>query len=126
MFACCGFSQQALSIITKSDGVVNILFSDNPEISFPDGDILKVTSANLSIEYPFSEVESFSFVENATAIKQVEHTPSSDGISIFNLSGKLIKKTKLDNGVSGFDWQSLPSGVYIVKNGNHTYKLIHK
>ena len=118
-------AQETLNIHTKDKGVVSIPFVKKPQMTFAEANVLKVVSSDKTVEYPFKDIEKLSF-ENASSddIHLIRHQGSQTGISVYDLSGKLIGKGKLSDGLSAFDLQTLPPGIYIVKDGDRSYKLI--
>ena len=120
------FAQETLNIHTKSSGVVSISFTEKPEISFGDNDIMKIVSSQVSVEYPFSDVDQITFENSPSRITEVVHYNASSGIAIYNMSGVLIKKYDVENGKVSFDWNKLSPGIYIIKNGSRVFKINKK
>ena len=61
-------AQEVLKIHTKSGGVVSIPFANNPEMTFGEGNVLKITSTKETVEYTFSDVEKLVFEKDSTNI----------------------------------------------------------
>lgn len=121
------FAQKTLNIHTKTAGVVSISFAEKPEVTFNADNKLKVVSEKLSLEYPYQDVDHLSFEDSTDGIGQIVHMGRmSEGISVYSLSGELILQSRPHGNTSRIDWQNLPVGVYIVKDGQHTYKVIKR
>ena len=121
------FAQETLNIHTKENGVVSIPFAQKPEILFVGTNIFKVVSAEKSVEFSFGDIEKLSF-DNASLnnINQIVHHGNKSSVFIYNLSGKLVRKIEPSDNLMALNIQSLPSGVYIVKEGHQSYKIIIK
>lgn len=118
-------SQETLNVHTKNNGVVSIPFSKKPEMSFGVANKLKIVSSDKTVEFSFSDITKLSFENSLDDIHLIKHHGSQSGVSIYDLSGKLVRKIDSSDGVAVFDMQSLPPGVYIVKDGAKSYKLIN-
>ena len=125
---CCSLAtaQETLNIHTKSQGVIIIYFSQKPEVSFAEGDVLKIVGTDLSVEYPFSDVEQVTFGGSADGVDQIVHTDTSSCIHIYDLSGKLIQTIQPQGNVTRADLHGIPPGVYIIKDSTRSYKIIKK
>lgn len=118
--------QETLNVHTKDNGIVSIPFSKKPEMSFGVANKLKIVSSDKTLEFAFADIEKLSFDNSSSDdIHLIRHHGSQSGISIYDLSGKLVRKADSSDGVSTLDMQSLPPGVYIVKDGSKSYKLIN-
>ena len=60
-------------------------------------------------------VENGDFVVNATAGAQAK---------VYNVAGQLVREATLSEGSNVIDGQSLSNGVYLVKIGNKTVKVV--
>lgn len=119
-------SQETLNVHTKDNGVVSIPFSKKPEMSFGVANKLKIVSSDKTVEFSFSDITKLSF-ENSSSddIHLIKHHGSQSGVSIYDLSGKLVRRIDSSDGEAVFDMQSLPPGIYLVKDGAKSYKLIN-
>lgn len=118
-------AQETLNIHTKYNGIVSIPFAEKPEMSFGVANVLKIVSSDRTVEFPFSDIEKLSFENTAVDnIHLIKHQGALSGLSIYELSGKLIRRINSSDGVAEFDIQALPPGIYIVKDGDRSYKLI--
>lgn len=125
-FARTSSAQETLNIHTKDNSVVSIPFAQKPEISFAADNILKVISADKTVEFAFGDIEKLSFDNSpVNSIYQITHHVNESGIFIYNLSGKLVRKIE-PSANPMVDIQSLPAGVYIVKEDRLSYKVIKR
>ena len=99
-----------------------VLFTELPEITYEDGNvILKGTTVNLS--WPIVDLQKITFADDIlTGIKSVESGDLdllSGHFDVYDLSGKIVRK-------DAKSLSELPKGVYIVKDGNVTIKVVRK
>ena len=116
-------AQQTLNIFTKTQGVVSFAFADKPEITFPCADSLSVTSATLTVEFPYAEIEKITFTDGVDAVESFVVRDGVDRVLIYDLSGKLVSQSKASRGRARVDLSPLRPGVYVVKDGKRTYKV---
>lgn len=117
-------AQETLNIHTKEKGIVSIPFAQKPEISFVGTDVLKIVSSEKTIEFTYGEIEKLTFDNSpANNIYQIVHHGSRSAVSIYDLSGRLVKRIESSDKQVVIDIQSLPPGVYIVKEGHQAYKI---
>lgn len=115
-----------LNVHQKSGGIVSYSFSDKPNATM-SGDNLVLKTSNVTVEYPISNLEKFTFSSETDGIAPiVDKSKSLDVISIYSISGKLIKTIKPVEGRLSVDTSELERGTYIVKNGSITYKIYKK
>jgi hypothetical protein len=126
LFCQATFGQETLNIHTKSKGVVSIPFAEHPEISFTSENMLKVVSAKLNVEYAFDEIETISFEDNTSDIKDIIHKGHVTGMTVYNMAGVMVRRIEAENGSCSLDWLTLPPGIYIIKEGQRTYKITIK
>lgn len=126
-------------VFTLSDGtlVYYLLGGEtNPVMKFVDGKV--VVNADT---YEFSEVKNFyiSATDDPTSVEEVKALPSKfDGktlvvpaenanVAVFDASGKKVKASiSVANGSTLVDLSSLPKGVYIIKVGGSSIKVMCK
>lgn len=86
--------------------------------------VLKVQ--NLVEALPTLQLEAFSLYPNPVSDKLFIHTTASNAVRIYNSLGQLMMEHYLTAGKNELDVQNLNQGVYIVKIGLYTQKLIRK
>lgn len=126
-------------VFTLSDGtlVYYLLGGEtNPVMKFVDGKV--VVNADT---YEFSEVKNFyiSATDDPTSVEEVKaQTSKFDGktlvvptenanVAVFDASGKKVKASiSVANGSTLVDLSSLPKGVYVIKVGGSSIKVMCK
>ncbi len=135
--------QNTLFVLTKGNVLHQFVLADKPKVTF-EGTSLKVTcEKNASASYTFnlSDVIRFAYdAKSATGIDEIQDEPagiSQEGdvlvisqvkagatVSVFALDGKLVRQLKPQrSGTYRLNLSELPSGLYIVKADNTTYKI---
>lgn len=115
-------AENAKIIVWLNDGNKSeVLFADMPEFVYQDGNVtLKSKSTDLS--WPIANLQKFTFENLETGIRDIKTTGldlHSDHFDAYDLNGKLIRK-------GAKSLSELPRGVYIVKDGNTTIKVVRK
>ena len=117
-------AQQTLNIFTTTKGVVSFAFADQPQITFPSQEVLTVTSKDLTVEFPYAEVEKINFNDaDANAIASLTVRDDISQVLIYDLTGKLVRKVAATNGSASVNLSTLRPGVYVVKDGRRSYKV---
>lgn len=116
------FAQSSVNILQKSGEVYSCSFKDKPIITYKEN-VLCLSSASVKIEYPLSELEKLTFSENESDIESLRVDANSVEVCIYTANGQLMK-----TGTGSFmlDFKDLPSGAYIIKQGETTTKIIKK
>ena len=117
-------AQDAKIIVWLNDGnKTEVLFADMPEFTYADGNIsLQSNSPSTTLSWPIENLQKLTFENVTTAIREVKVTGLdilSEGMSVYDLSGKMVKKQIKS-------LSELPKGVYIVKDGSVTIKVVRK
>lgn len=118
------WAQDAKIIVWLNDGSkTEVLFADMPEFTYADGNItLQSNSPSTSLSWPIENLQKLTFENVSTAIRDVKATGLdilSDQMTVYDLSGKVVKK-------QARSLSELPKGVYIVKDGSVTIKVVRK
>ncbi len=117
-------AQQTLNIFTTTKGVVSFSFADQPQITFPSSEVLTVTSKDMTVEFPYAEVEKINFNDaDANAIASLTVRDDISQVLIYDLTGKLVRKSAATNGSASVNLSTLRPGVYVVKDGRRSYKV---
>ena len=135
--------QNTLFVLTKGNVLHQFVLADKPKVTF-EGTSLKVTcenNASASYTFNLSDVVRFAYdAKSATGIDEIQDEPagiSQEGdvlvisqvkagamVSVFALDGKLVRQLKPQrSGTYRLNLSELPSGLYIVKADNTTYKI---
>lgn len=112
-------------IVWLNDGSqTEVKFTDMPVFEYADG-VLTLKSETTDMSWPLSQLNKFTFEAMAplpTDIKDLKTTPKLDitkGCAVYDLNGRLIRQQV--NSLS-----ELPAGVYIVKDGNVSIKVVRR
>ncbi len=135
--------QNTLFVLTKGNVLHQFVLADKPKVTF-EGTSLKVTcenNASASYTFNLSDVIRFAYdAKSATGIDEIQDEPaaiSQEGdvlvisqvkagatVSVYALDGKLVRQLKPQrSGTYRLNLSELPSGLYIVKADNTTYKI---
>ena len=126
--------------VWQTDGqVLKIKLDQEPTTSYDDGQLVITTLTN-TLSFPLENVKRYTYANNASgldALNATEVTFSGDGetitltglkpgteVALYNVAGQMLHSTVADssNRVSA-TVSNLPTGVYVVKAGNITYKI---
>ena len=128
-------------IIQMKNGSENAFFlKDKPKVTF-EGSNLKISAATGDVSYALADVLRFTYakksptgiseqVENPTDVMfegdvlVISQLKANTTASIYALDGKLIRQLKPQrSGTYRINLSELPSGLYLVKADNVTYKI---
>lgn len=120
------FAQNTLNIHQKSGGVVSYAFSEKPVVTYT-ADGIHLSTSKVEVDYPLSNLEKFTFGDgDANPVESIKAEGIAGDVQIYSLGGTLVKTIKSCEGTTTFFTGDLPSGVYVIKNGKTTYKIIKK
>jgi hypothetical protein len=129
-----------LIVTTKSGAETSFFLKDKPQVKF-EGTDLKVTSSAGDATFALADVLRFTyamreasgisetldpetgitFKDNMLVISQVKQ---DSFVGVYSLDGKLVRQFTLQHsGTFRLSLSELPSGLYLVKAGNTTYKI---
>ena len=111
-------------IVWLNDGNKSeVLFADMPELTYADGYVsITSNSPSTTLSWPIENLQRLTFENVSTAIRDVKATGLdilSGNMSVYDLSGKMVKKQIKS-------LSELPKGVYIVKDGSVSIKVVRK
>ena len=86
------------------------------QIRFTDHQMVILNGGTTMASYPLSSLRKMYFGAGATAISQVESERHNDQVEVYTLAGTLVHR-----GTSALS--ALPTGIYIVKDGNSVRKI---
>lgn len=127
LFLCAAacLAQNTLNVHQKDGVVVKYGFSEKPTVTYTDTGI-HLATIKVEVDYPFANLEKFTFSDEATAIDVLTMERTSDDVRIYNTNGVLLQTVKQSDGAASFSTSELPKGIYIIKNGKTTYKITKK
>ena len=119
-----------LVVHAKSGGEVSYALSEKPVVTYK-GDVLILTTESTMVEYPLADLQKFTFEETADALGNVymNQAKGDATVRIYNVSGTLVRTiqpSENDGSDARFSTQDLPKGIYIIKQGTQTHKIIKK
>jgi hypothetical protein len=100
----------------------SFLIADNPEVTFTENEMRIGT---FSIEKTSDLTLYFSDSPATTGISNMT-TPQDSDVMVYDVTGRLIMKTKTKAGVTDIPFSSLPKGLYIIKQGALTMKITNR
>ena len=116
-------AQQTLNIHTTTQGTVSFAFATKPVVTFVAPETLKVVSATMTVEFPYADIEKLTFSDTATGVESLSVSEATGGVSVYDLSGKLVLQVANADGTARLDLSSLRPGIYVVKDGRRSYKV---
>ena len=125
LFSIAGFAQNTLNIHQKDGEKFCCGFLDKPIITY-EGNTLKVYTKNVYIEFPLTELDKLSFEDGLADIKLQNIERESSDILIFNEKGVLLKRIHNDSGILENKISEFPKGIFIIKKGNTTFKVLKR
>ncbi len=131
-----------LDIWTKNGERITYYLSEHPVATYSGSDLVLKTD-ELTVSYPLTELHKFTFGSEATSI---ETTILPDGrmqlqqgmlcltrfragemVSIYSIGGQNVMNATIGpDGTATLFIQSLATGIYVVKAGSVTHKIIKK
>lgn len=119
-------AQNTLNVHSKSGDVVSYAFAEKPVITYLN-DVLVLTTLSTTVEYPLQDLLKLTFDDDKSDIEVVTHRSESDMVRIYSVKGQLLRAVKADeDGVTSLVLGEMAPGIYIVKNGSTSYKIVKK
>lgn len=119
-----GNAQTTLNIHQKSGGIVGYAFSEKPVVTYEGSDLV-LNTTKVKVVYPISNLEMLTFDNGELA--QIESITMNDvkgKTFVYTSNGVLVKELQPEDGSTHLLLEGLSNGIYIIKNGNITYKII--
>lgn len=116
------YAQNTLSIYQRNGCVVSYGFADKPVVTYVEEN-LHVSTNNVSIDYPLSELVKMTFSDSESSIGQLRIEDCLAPILIYDINGRLVKEINEQEGNTFLNIQELPTGTYIIKQGIITAKF---
>lgn len=132
-----------LVVLTKDGVETTFLLSEKPEVRFADTS-LRVVSTKADVTYQLSDILRFTYlkksstgiddiVDNSAEVDYQEGTlvisrlKANDTVGIYSLDGALVRQLTAERaGTYRLNLAPLPQGVYVVKAGNTSYKIMKR
>ena len=140
LFASTVIAEDLVLQVWLGDGqVMSINLNEEPRTTYNDGNLV-ITTTKTTISYPLEHVKRYTYASSSSSIsspKGVEATFSADGetlmfkglkagtsIMLYNVAGQLLRKVApTTEGHAAVSVSKLPTGVYVVKMNDATYKI---
>lgn len=134
------YTNDDLIIETKDGNTVAYHLSTRPVVTFELTDLV-LTSTDVTVKYPVTDVKELRFADGTTAINNTKvgditfsingnmvsanGLTKGDNLEIYSIDGKAIANASVDaNGAASVDISVLGQGVYVVKAGKKSYKIL--
>ncbi len=131
--------ERVLKVWQANGQVLTISLADEPRTTYKDGNLV-ITSTKTSVTLPLEQVRRYTYETVSTGIvepKVVHATISKDGetltltglkpgttLQLYNVAGQLLRTlTSGSQSKTVVTVSNLPSGVYVVKANDVTYKI---
>lgn len=116
-------AQNTLNVHQKDGTVVRYAFSEKPTVTYTAEGIHLVTT-KVEVDYPMENLEKWTFSEvDYSGIDEIRTDGITDEVFVYSLGGTLVKTVSPTDGAATFSIADLPAGIYVIKNGNATYKI---
>lgn len=139
-FASAAYTNDDLVIETRDGKTVAYRLSDRPVVTFEVTDLV-LTAKGVQVKYPVTDVKEIRFAEeftsvNATTASGIMFTVNdneiiangldkNDTLEVYGVDGKAIATVGVNaQGAASANISELGHGVYVVKAGKKTYKII--
>ena len=107
----------------NNGSTVPVLFGDMPEFTYTDGYVtLQSSNPSTALSWPIESLQKLTFENIATDIKDVKATGLdivSENATAYDIEDRIVK-----TGLKSLS--ELPKGVFIIKDGNVTTKVVRK
>ncbi len=121
-------AQNVLNVQSKTGAIVSYFFSDKPVVTFRD-DILVLKTDKVSVEYPLSDLAELNFGDMESSVESISASgiAGDSTIRIFDMSGRNVRTIEATENAEGNPrllLNDLEKGIYIVRQGEVSYKII--
>lgn len=118
-----------LTLTQNDDTSVATVLRKTRRITF-DGDAIVVTTTDGNVKLPLTALRQISFTEDApVAVRSVSGTWAPQRIVIYSASGMIVRQidsTDARQEVVNRYLNALPAGIYIIKEGTQTRKMLKR
>lgn len=116
-------AQTKMTIHHSTEKDYEIFLMDKPVVTY-EGSNLVVKGVGIDLTFPVYLLEKITFSDSETAVEEISVLKKNDGPSnVYDFNGNLVKTVPVNEPV---ETSTLPSGTYIVKNNNTSYKISKK
>lgn len=133
---------QRLVVWMKNGERVLYDLEEQPKTTFANTDLI-ITTSSVSASYPLSQVLRYTYELSASGVESVkendirisqkgndlvfEHLKSGADIRVYSLDGVLLDtKRAVGEQLTTVSLNDNPAGVYLIKVGNTTYKMVKR
>ena len=138
-----GGNASILEVWTKGGGRITYSLSNHPVATYSGTDLV-LTTGYLVVNYPLAELQKFTFGTETDAVKTVQSEldgrmqtqegmlflsgfPAGTPVAIYTLDGRTVATTAISpDGTATLSIHALATGIYVVKTGSVTHKIIKK
>ena len=132
-------SDDVFIVIKTGAEIVAVALADNPVITYAN-DQLVITTAEKQVEFPVVDITGYSFMESEpTAIKNIkvdrehkqgmvafDHLKEGITVMLYNAKGEQVRTTKAQaDGTAVIDMHGLAKGVYVIRAGKLSFKIMN-
>ena len=132
-------SDDVFIVIKTGAEIVAVALADNPVITYAN-DQLDITTAEKQVEFPVADITGYSFLESEpTAIKNIkvdrehkqgmvafDHLKEGITVMLYNAKGEQVRTTKAQaDGTAVIDMHGLAKGVYVIRAGKISFKIMN-
>lgn len=115
-------SRDPVIIIWLNDGnKTEVLFDEMPVFTYDNG-VMTLKGEDTELSWPLENLNKFTFSNVSTGIRNVKTADLdilSDGCVAYDLNGRVVRQNLKT-------LSELPKGVYLIKNGRVTTKVVRK
>ena len=115
-------SRDPVIIIWLNDGnKTEVLFDEMPVFTYDNG-VMTLKGEDTELSWPLENLNKFTFSNVSTGIRNVKTADLdilSDGCVAYDLNGRVVRQNLKS-------LSELPKGVYLIKNGRVTTKVVRK
>ena len=118
-------AQNGLTVLSKTKDCVSFQFADKPILTYRDT-VMVITTERTVVEYPLGDVEKVLFTDVEAGVQRISaDITNEDGLFIYDMGGKLVKKMEGKDGDLELLLDNLQEGIYTVK-GKVNFKIFKR
>lgn len=114
-------AQTKMHIHQKTGGSVEVTLNDKPVVAYEGNELVVKSRSNSTLRFVLNTLEKITYSNVSTLVEDMSILSKNAGPSrIYDINGRLVMTVLEDEAV---ETMSLPSGIYIIKNNNGSYKI---